>query len=183
MQGFVEALANVFCEIGNWLIVLAAIANAVIFGFAKRQIIMLEKTFLPIADKMYGLAPNMRWTKEELSMVKKKRDLAFVLYAWYANMTAIFPLLGILGTVAALVTYSNDTMMDNFMVALGTTLLGVLFAIIFKTIDSLLSGPLDNVAEKADKVITESEAALFSENETTVVSENKVEVNNEEKTN
>ena len=62
-----------------------------------------------------------------------------------------------LGTVAALVTYSDVTMMENFMVALSTTLLGVFFAIVYKVIDARLSGPMDVIIDKADYVIQDYE--------------------------
>lgn len=87
----------------------------------------------------------------------KVRKGLIIKYTWYANFTEIFPFLGILGTVASLVTYSDVTMMENFMVALSTTLLGVIFAAMFKGIDAILSGPMDVIIEDADHVIQEHE--------------------------
>ena len=97
--------------------------------------------------------------------MKKTRESLVKKYTWYANFTAIFPLLGILGTVAALVTYSDETMMENFTVALSTTLLGVLCAIVFKGIDAEISGPLDVIIEDADSVIQEYEREKRGSNE------------------
>ena len=73
--------------------------------------------------------------------------------------------MGILGTVAALVKYSNETMMENFMVALGTTLLGVFSAILFKSTDAIISGPLDVFIENADYVIQEHDGEKRRRNE------------------
>ena len=95
----------------------------------------------------------MIWNNEQVSVLQKKRRGLVGLYSFYANITAIFPLLGILGTVAALITYSAETMMDNFMVALSTTLFGVSFAILYKFLDSFVSGPLDLIVDDADNII------------------------------
>lgn len=153
MDSIVRFLATIFCESGNYIIFGVAICNLVVFFLVKRLIKSTEDMFNPKADRVNGVGANMKWSKEEISDLKKYRKKLVERYTWYANITAIFPLLGILGTVAALVTYSNETMMDNFMVALSTTLLGVLFAIIFKGIDARISGPLDVIVEDADSVI------------------------------
>lgn len=44
------------------------------------------------------------------------------------------------------------------MVALSTTLLGVLCAIFFKGIDAVLSGPMDVIIDDADHVIARERA-------------------------
>lgn len=111
--------------------------------------------FNPRSDKVNGVSASMQWENEQISKLKKMRKDLVRKYTWYANFTAIFPLLGILGTVAALVTYSDVTMMENFMSALSTTLLGLIFAILFKVFDSILSGPLDVFIGDADYVIQE----------------------------
>lgn len=78
-------------------------------------------------------------------------------YTWYTNITAIFPLLGILGTVAALVKEFDDIegLTGNFMIALSTTFWGIFFAIIFKGIDAMVSGPMEMIIEDANYVIRE----------------------------
>lgn len=76
-----------------------------------------------------------------------------VLYQIYANLTAVFPLLGIMGTVAALITVAESSdLMANLMVALTTTLNGVIWAIIFKCLDAVLSAPLDSFLGVVDSV-------------------------------
>lgn len=153
MNSLVRILASIFCKSGNYIIIIVFIINVIVYNRAKKAIESTEEMFSPKVDKVNGVGTSLKWTKEDISELKKCRKSIVKKYSWYANITAIFPLLGILGTVAALVTYSNETMMDNFMVALGTTLLGVLSAIIFKGLDAALSGPLDLFVDDADNVI------------------------------
>ena len=107
----------------------------------------------------------MQWNNEQISQLKGIRKKLIKRYTWYANITAILPLLGILGTVAALVTNYSEIMTENFMIALGTTFLGVLFAIIFKAADAKISGPMDVIVEDADYVIQEYESEKRRGNE------------------
>ena len=78
-------------------------------------------------------------------------DSAARWYAGYANLTAIFPLMGILGTVCSLIGLSPgvDTS-SNFFNALDTTIFGLIFAIGFKVADSFISPHLDRALDEAD---------------------------------
>lgn len=157
MNTLVNLLAAVICKAGNWIIFVVAVINGVIYFWTKREIKKADNMYNPKSDKVNGVSAGMQWSRKEISELKAMRKRLITIYAWYVNITAIFPLLGILGTVAALVTYSDETMMENFMVALSTTLLGVLFAIIFKSIDAGLSGPMDVIIDNADHVIRDDE--------------------------
>ena len=153
MDKLVIFLAEAFCKLDNWLIIIFAIINGYVLVRMMLKLKKANEIINPTSDKRYKVNASMEWNNEEISKLAKMRTSLVSGYAWYANLTAIFPLLGILGTVAALVTYSADTMMDSFMVALGTTLLGVFFAIIFKFLDALISGPLEVFIEDADHII------------------------------
>lgn len=157
MDILVNFLAVMFYEAGNWIIIVFAGVNVFFYFRTKRAIKKTDDIFHPRNDKVNRVSARMQWSSEEISKLKDMRKRLVKQYTWYANITAIFPLLGILGTVAALVTYSDLTMMENFMVALSTTLLGVFCAIVFKGIDAGLSGPLDVIIEDADYVIHEYE--------------------------
>jgi len=72
----------------------------------------------------------------------KKRDTARLFYSLFEKIASIFPMLGILGTVLALLPMVNDieNMQNNFFIALTSTGWGVFFAIIFAGIcDAFLS--------------------------------------------
>lgn len=153
MDNMVRILAKGFCVFDNWIIIIFAVINVIVFFRTQRAIKKADDLFNPKSDKVNGVSASMQWNNEQISELKKMRKRLITKYTWYVNITAIFPLLGILGTVAALVTYSTETMMENFMVALGTTLLGVLCAIISKIFDAKISGPIDVIIEDADYVI------------------------------
>ena len=158
MDILVNFLAVMFCEAGNWIIIVFAVINVAFYFKTKRAIKRTDDMCHPKSDKVNRVSARMQWSPEELQKLESMRNKLVKNYAWYANITAIFPLLGILGTVAALVTYSDVTMMENFMVALSTTLLGVLCAIFFKGIDAVLSGPMDVIIDDADHVIARERA-------------------------
>lgn len=153
MNVIVEGLAKIFCDFGNELILFVVFGNLVVWGIIRSKIKKAEVTIKPCANKRYNVGANMEWDNKEIAKLSEVRKQLVGWYALYANLTAIFPLLGIIGTVAALVTYSSETMMDNFMIALSTTLLGVFAAIVFKGMDSFISGPLDILIEDADHII------------------------------
>lgn len=68
------------------------------------------------------------------------------LYSIYVNLTGIFPLLGILGTVVSLLgmvpNIGNVT--SNFYGALTSTFWGLIFAIIFKFLDGVTSAKIED---------------------------------------
>lgn len=68
------------------------------------------------------------------------------LYSIFANVTAIFPLMGILGTVVSLLPMVAELsdMQQNFFAALTSTFWGLVFAIIFKLLDGFLSARLED---------------------------------------
>lgn len=161
MDILVNFLAVMFYEAGDEIIIAFAVINGAFYFRTKRAIKRADDMFNPKSDKVNGVSARMQWSPEEISKLKDMRRELVIKYAWYANITAIFPLLGILGTVAALVTYSDVTMMENFMVALSTTLLGVVCAIFFKGIDAMLSGPMDLIIDNADYVIQDYEEKRY----------------------
>ena len=95
---------------------------------------------------------------ETAKKLQYSKTMVLITYSIYANITAIFPLLGILGTVAALIYKSEEgDMMQNLMVALDTTLLGVFCAIVAKIFDPLLSGKVEVFVDDADYVLRHTE--------------------------
>ena len=76
----------------------------------------------------------------------KLREEAESLYALFSNLTAIFPLLGILGTVISLLPMVADmgNLENNFFAALTSTFWGLVFAIAFKLCDAFLSARMED---------------------------------------
>lgn len=68
------------------------------------------------------------------------------LYSLFVNLTGIFPLLGILGTVVSLLGMVADStdITGNFYGALTSTFWGLVFAIIFKFLDGVISAKIED---------------------------------------
>lgn len=146
--------ANWVCKNDNRLIIVLSCINIIVFFV----ILFLQwkgnEEIRPNSDKRYRVSANMEWDSQQIKKLSCYERWLLLAYTVFANLTAIFPLLGILGTVAALVTYdSSEDMMNNLMIALSTTLLGVAMAIFFKLFDSFISAGIDILVGEIDYII------------------------------
>lgn len=68
------------------------------------------------------------------------------LYSIFVNLTGIFPLLGILGTVISLLgmVKDMDNVQGNFYAALTSTFWGLVFGIVFKFLDGIVSARIED---------------------------------------
>ena len=64
-------------------------------------------------------------------------------YVLFLNMTAIFPLMGLLGTVISLIPMVGSLDTNLFFVALTSTFWGIVFAIIFKLCNGYLQAKVE----------------------------------------
>jgi len=89
--------------------------------------------------------PTKKELKEKKNNLRSMRETSEKYYSMFVNLTSIFPLMGILGTVIALIPMVDQLadMEGSFFVALTSTLWGLLFAIIFKMLDGILTPRLD----------------------------------------
>lgn len=152
MGGF-EGIAGFISEYDNLLIFIFAGIN---FGVFIASLVLKSKgnaIRYPKGELITGTAAKVQVSKETGKRLRDYGHKMLILYQIYANLTATFPLLGILGTVAALITVAESPdLMENLMVALTTTLNGVIFAIIFKCLDAVISAPLDSFLGVVDSV-------------------------------
>ena len=141
-----NTIVNLFYQYGNKVIITVAIANAVIFVLTIMSEKKMSKLLYRKGNSARKFIPDMGWDGNKIMII---------LYTLYTNITAIFPLLGILGTVAALIKEFDDIegLTGNFMVALSTTFWGILFAIVFKGIDAVVSGPMERIVEDTNYVV------------------------------
>ncbi len=132
------------------IIFIVAALNAVCYYFARLYTIQLSKklnmvVFVPsYKHDPEKLAKLVRDLDEGEIVALRKRSESF--YAVFSNLTAIFPLLGILGTVVSLLPMVANiaNMQQNFFAALTSTFWGLVFAIIFKLLDGFLSARLED---------------------------------------
>ena len=68
-------------------------------------------------------------------------------YALYSNLTTMFPLMGMLGTVVSLIPMVNAIGSETtglFFSALTSTFWGIVFALIFKLLDASISYKIED---------------------------------------
>ncbi len=136
------------------LIIIMGIANGGIYYVTWRSITSLQRLVHPKADRRNGISADLSLSAEECAALGKSSDRASFFYTLFLNITAVFPLLGILGTVWSLMKLSGaDDISASFGMALRTTLVGLIFAIVYKLADSLISPRLDRALDEADYLI------------------------------
>jgi len=113
------------------------------------------------ADKLYNKThltvyvpdggASRREAESDISVIRETdlvtmRNQTGKLYSIFVNLTGIFPLLGILGTVVSLLgLVADDTdVTGNFYGALTSTFWGLIFAIIFKFLDGVVSAKIED---------------------------------------
>lgn len=88
---------------------------------------------------------------DELKRYKERYLEAYAEYVSWSQMIAVFPLLGIFGTVLGLVVSgglnSIDLAMAGLSTAMWTTLIGLIASIGLKIIDALIPGKMVNLVE------------------------------------
>ncbi|MDE5620612.1 MAG: MotA/TolQ/ExbB proton channel family protein [Ruminococcus sp.] len=154
----------------DMIIFIAAVFTGIMYYYLRRSADRLYKkmhltVFVPDGDISQ---------KEAVSDISELRETEIVnmrnhtggLYSVFVNLTGIFPLLGILGTVISLLSLVSDTsnITGNFYGALTSTFWGLVFAIIFKFLDGIISAKIEDneksvalYLERNSKNVTEKE--------------------------
>lgn len=134
----------------DMIIFLVAVATALVFYFTKKSADVLYKKlhlniFVPDSGASRRQADNDISDIRETDIVSM-RNRTGSLYSLFVNLTGIFPLLGILGTVISLLGMVGDmtNVQDNFYGALTSTFWGLVFAIIFKFLDGIISAKIED---------------------------------------
>ena len=126
------------------LIIICGIANFGVFAMAMRYANELQEELQPRDRKANPKKKTVDEPEGFEDYIQEQSNVMNFWYTLYANFTAIFPLLGMFGTVLALFKLSgnlgqSELAVDQFFSALDTTLAGLIFAIIFKAVDSFVS--------------------------------------------
>lgn len=138
------------------IIISVGVINTIVFFATHISVNHLRNLINPKGDRRNGVQVRLKITDEESNKLCKTSFWASGLYTFYSNITAIFPLLGILGTVWALMQLNStgaENISINFSVALNTTFAGLICAIIFKSVDFTVSPRLDHALDDADYLI------------------------------
>ena len=134
----------------DMIIFILAVVTGLMYYFTK-------KSADELYDKMHlsvfvpGSRKAQREAEHEFSQIKesdviKMRNRMGSLYSVFINLTGIFPLLGILGTVSSLLSLVQDMsdVQGSFYGALTSTFWGLVFAIGFKLADGFISSKIED---------------------------------------
>ncbi|UPQ86321.1 MotA/TolQ/ExbB proton channel family protein [Ignavigranum ruoffiae] len=151
-----QAIFNNFLKF-DFLIFLLAILTVFLYVRCLKLSQSLQKILLPKGNLAQGKKGVQNlfdhfdyYLKQEGEQrIIDQRQRMNHLYILFLNVTAIFPLMGLLGTVISLIPMvgTNDTAL--FMLALTSTFWGIVFAIIFK----LANGQLQALVEGNNEAI------------------------------
>lgn len=145
------------------IIFLAAAANIFVFQGARRSAV---KLYSSMHKEVYtpSCGSDIKAIKSDIGRLSDKkvsamRERAVAWYTLYVNITGIFPLLGILGTVISLLGMvgSSSDVTGSFFAALTSTFWGLVFAIIFKFLDGFVAPKLDD-GERAAELFMQRKA-------------------------
>ena len=128
-----------------------------VFVFIKTTVYskLLYKTLNPYCWIPGGDA-SLREVQEKFAQQREKSSETDIIqlrrkmntyYVIYENLTAIFPLLGLLGTVVSLlpmVGELGEIVTGLFFSALTSTMWGIIFAIVFKALNGYLSSGIED---------------------------------------
>ncbi len=110
------------------------------------------KRYIPVSEKV-----GPRQIMMEIQLISQRREKAFKWYVYFSNITTVFPLLGIFGTVTSLIGTVNgaENLSGNFFAALTSTALGIVAAVVFKVLDCPVAAKLDECERLSEQVIGE----------------------------
>ncbi|MBQ6181558.1 MAG: MotA/TolQ/ExbB proton channel family protein [Ruminococcus sp.] len=142
------------------IIFIVAVLTAVMYFYLRRSAEDLYNkmhltVFVPDGSSSRKEADNDISGLRETELVQMRNHTG-KLYSIFVNLTGIFPLLGILGTVVSLLGMVADStdITGNFYGALTSTFWGLVFAIIYKFLDGIVSARIED---------NEKSVALFLE--------------------
>lgn len=105
--------------------------------------------------------------REDLNFPGWSHRFLTVVYSLFLTLVSLFPLLGMLGTVASLLTLDLSTgnmagVRNNFFNALTSTAWGIVFSIIFKVLNACVSDFIENQIEFSKKCSEEFDNSSFT---------------------
>ncbi len=155
-MNFVKALFNNIMGIDGIIILLAA-ANLIAVATMVRRFAMQTENALkkvvyqPLSEIIASIVPdNQDHLPLDLHRLKEQREKEDVWHHLYIAITSILPLMGILGTVIALLridAFELTIVSSNFTSALSSTFWGLLGAIACRIMEGTLSPKIERNQE------------------------------------
>ena len=151
------------------LIFLAAILNGFIYFMVRSS---SEKLYRQMTHRIHvsHFELSRQQTDKQVSKLRiediiEMRDDIDRLYSLFINITGIFPLLGILGTVVSLLGLVQDieNVTTNFYGALTSTFWGLIFAIVFKFLDGMIAPKIENNTKSVQMYLDRVDADMPAE--------------------
>ncbi|MDE6710748.1 MAG: MotA/TolQ/ExbB proton channel family protein [Oscillospiraceae bacterium] len=140
-----DGIIFIFAAVTFWIYIKAGIENKKLLSYfdeltVKRKENNRQPETLKRPEKI---------SEAELMEIHFKQDK---FYGFFVNLVSIFPLLGMIGTVLALLSLDlsadNGSITNNFFGALTSTFWGAVFGTIFKIVDSSVSTKIEMANEK-----------------------------------
>ena len=155
-----------------------------VFVFVKTTVYskLLYKTLNPYCWIPGGDA-SLREVQEKFAQQREKSSETDIIqlrrkmntyYVIYENLTAIFPLLGLLGTVVSLlpmVGELGEIVTGLFFSALTSTMWGIIFAIVFKALNGYLSSGIEDNEKNIEIYLQRNTDRILRSQETEPVEE------------
>lgn len=152
-----DVFSKMFSSIvsSDTIILLVAVMTGVIFW-------NLRKKKNEFRDNFQKWKSEKRFKKINIKTVSIKK--------WhniFITLISFFPLLGMLGTVTALLkldlTEAGGDVKNNFFDALTSTAWGIVFSLIFKGMNAFIETEIEDSVDKAEKLLSDNEEALADE--------------------
>jgi len=153
----------------DMLIILMAAGTLAYFIYILRHAekvhnVLYTQGYLPddVYDEEEFVPPSKADIKKQKFHLRGMRETTEKYYSMFMNLTGIFPLMGILGTVISLIplVQNIDDMQANFFVALTSTLWGLVFAVTFRLLDGMLLPRLERNNRGIDEYLEKLENKL-----------------------
>lgn len=140
----------------DWIILLMAAGNFAVYMLTRSDIDRIYCHFnaqdyiANLSDEAKAAlgkttkTENSKLTASELLSYREKMNKR---YALYTNLTTMFPLMGMLGTVVSLIPMVNSIGAESaglFFSALTSTFWGIVWALVFKLLDASISYKIDD---------------------------------------
>lgn len=152
----------------DFLIILIALGAGVLYSKCLASCKELSKILQPKGNMALGKQNQAQMNQhydhyfapagEDVLLSKRAKSNS--LYVGFTNLVAIFPLMGLLGTVISLIPMVGELQTDLFFMALTSTFWGIFFAIVFKVFNGFLQARVEENNELVQTYLLRKDAFM-----------------------